>query len=132
MDNATALAVTTHACANVKQLSLFNSSRLPRKPFCTEAYDSGFRPQIRSVDTALRAKYIQANAPTIAWRLVFDLDYAGAAFGYESANLPAFSWSATNPKNGHAHVCYELEIPVNFIDASTKAARLLVSIECAI
>lgn len=118
--------------AAAKQLALFNAARLPHHPFCTEKYDSGYSPKIRSVDNALRYKYLQANAPSIAWRLVFDLDYAGGAFAFEDANLPAFSWSATNPQNGHAHVAYELEIPVNLIDASTKAARLLVSIEKAI
>ena len=131
MGNAIASAApTVHASA--KQLSLFNGARLPHHPYCTEAYDSGFKPKIRAVDNALRARYIQANAPTIAWRLVFDLDFAGAAFAFESANLPPFSWSATNPQNGHAHVAYELEIPVNMIDKSTKAARLLVSIEQAL
>ena len=130
MGNVTALAGPTRACT--KQLSLFKSSRLPHHPYCTEVYDSGYRPRIRSVDNALRARYIQPNAPTIVWRLVFDLDFDGAAFAYESCSLPAFSWSATNAKNGHAHVGYELEIPVNLIDASTKAARLLVSIERAI
>lgn len=118
--------------AAAKQLALFNATRLPHHPFCTKQYDSGYGPKIRNVDNALRYKYIQANAPSIVWRLVFDLDYAGAAFAYEPANLPSFSWSATNPQNGHAHVAYELEIPVNMIDASTKASRFLVNIEKAI
>jgi Replicase family len=118
--------------AAAKQLALFTATRLPHHPNCTEKYDSGYRPKIRNVDNALRYRYIQANAPTIVWRLVFDLDYAGAAFAYESANLPPFSWSATNPQNGHAHVAFELEIPVNMIDMSTKAACFLVNIEKAI
>lgn len=120
------------AAIAAKQLTLFTPLRLPHHPYCTQKYDSGYSRKIRVVDQALGYKYVQPNAHVIYWRIVFDIDGIGAVFAYEPANLPPFSWSAKNPANGHAHVSYELEIPVSFLDKTTKAARLLVSIERAI
>lgn len=113
------------------QLQLFGPDRLPRKPYCTDVYGPGIRWRIRAVDQALRHRHVQPNAPTVIWRLVFDIDRPGGAFAHESANLPPPNWSATTPPNGHAHISYEIAVPVSLLDASTKAARLLIAIEHA-
>lgn len=113
------------------QLNLFSPERLPHHPFCTNQHGPGLKNKIRNVDNALRYRYIQPNAPTVIWRLVFDIDFAGAAYAWEVAGLPPFNWAATNPENGHAHGSYEIEIPVNLLDKTTKAARLLVALETA-
>jgi len=128
--------ITTHYLISrnmiAKQLSLFTPDRLPNKPFCTDEYGVGETWKIRAIDHALRYKHIQPNAPTVIFRLIFDIDRPTAAFAWEDCNLPPFSWAATNPRNGHAHASYEISIPVNFVDATTKAARLLVAMEKAI
>lgn len=111
------------------QLALFSADRLPHKPKCVNEYGEGVKHNIRSIDHALRHRHIQPNTKTLVWRLVFDIDRPGAAFAWEDANLPPFSWAATNPQNGHAHVAYELEIPVSLLDKTTKAARLLLAIK---
>lgn len=113
------------------QIALFVSDRLPRKPYCVDQYGPGIRWRIRAVDQALRHLHIQPNTKTVIWRLIFDIDRPGAAFAYEQANLPPPNWAATNPDNGHAHVSYEIEIPVSMIDRKTKPAQLLIAIETA-
>lgn len=118
--------------ANPKQLSLFTPDRLPHKPFCIDEYGAGEKWKIRRIDHALRYRHIQPNAPTVIFRLVFDIDRPGAAFAWQDCNLPPFSWAATNPVNGHAHASYEISIPINFLDSTTKAARLLIAMESAI
>lgn len=111
--------------------NLFSADRLPRKPYCVDEYGPGIRWRICAVDQALRYLHLQPNTTTVIWRMVFDIDRPGAAFAHEQATLPPPSWAATNPTNGHAHVAYEIEIPVSMIDRQTKAARLLVAIEGA-
>lgn len=74
---------------------------------------------IRPAVTALEHRYIQPNAPLeVAW-LVFDLDYVGAAFAWENANLPPPTLTVINPENAHAHLFYGLETPV----VTSEAAR---------
>lgn len=111
------------------QLALFSADRLPYKPKCVNEYGEGIKHNIRSVDHALRHRHIQPNTKTLIWRLVFDIDRPCAAYAWEDKNLPPFNWAATNPKNGHAHVAYELEIPVSLLDKTTKAARLLLAVK---
>lgn len=117
--------------ANAKQIPLFSPDRLPNKPYCVDEYGPGVRWRIRQVDIALRHLHIQPNCKTVVWRLIFDIDRPGAAFAFELANLPPPNWSATNPDNGHAHLSYEVIVPVSLADRTTKAARLLTAIETA-
>jgi hypothetical protein len=119
------------APATSGQLSLFSPDRLPRKPYCTDEYGPGIRWRIRQVDQALRHRHIQPNTPTVIWRLIFDIDRPGGAFAFEQATLPPPNWAATNPSTGNAHLAYEVEVPVSMLDASTKAAKLLIAIERA-
>ena len=113
------------------QQLLFNPSRLPRKPYCVDEYGPGIRWRIRQIDIALRHLHVQPNCKTVVWRLIFDIDRPGAAFAFELANLPPPNWTATNPDNGHAHLSYEVVVPVSLSDRTTKSARLLIAIERA-
>lgn len=48
------------------------------------------------------------------------------------AGLAAPNWAATNPANGHAHLCYEIDIPIAvdpFVDRAP--VRFAAAIECA-
>ncbi|WP_082954367.1 replication initiation protein [Acidihalobacter prosperus] len=92
-------------------------SRLPRRPYCSNELSQGLL--IRPAIDAMEHRYIQPNAPlSVAW-LVFDLDYPGAAFAWEHANLPPPTMTVINPQNAHAHLFYGLETPV----VTSEAAR---------
>lgn len=110
MENATALAATSHACS--KQIDLFedSDSRWPRKPFCTDDLETGIYP--RRLASAIKRKYIQANPPHLRVWSIYDLDYSGAAMVWQDENLPPPSWSTVNRANGHAHVVYGIRAPV--------------------
>lgn len=102
---------------NAQQLDLFQA-RVPHRPYCTDELGSGVR--VRSKADALAKRYIQVNPPASVGYLVFDVDREGAAFSWEHSNLPAPSWAAINPENGHAHLAYAIQTPV----IRTDAARL--------
>lgn len=88
--------------------------RLPRRPFCSNNHETGLR--IRPPKAALQYRHIQPNAPQEAAWLIFDVDYAGAAFAWEKAGLPPPTITASNPENGHAHLFYGLNTPVGLSD----------------
>lgn len=93
--------------------------RLPHRPYCSDNLDHGLI--IRSSDNALRHRFLQPNPPLqVAW-LVFDLDYPGAAFAWEQANLPPPTIAVVNPANRHAHLYYGLVAPVSLSEASRQA-----------
>ena len=81
---------------------------LPHHPYCTDTLGMMV---VRSKAHAIKKRYIQINHPQCVTYLVFDIDREGAAFAWYDAHLPPPYWSSTNPKNGHAHVCYRLAIP---------------------
>lgn len=54
-----------------------------------------------------------------AW-LIFDVDYAGAAFAWEKARLPPPTITVSNPKNGHAHLFYGLTTPIGLSDKARE------------
>lgn len=94
-------------------------NRLPHRPYCSDDLNSGviIRPSTKALDFL----HIQPNAPLqITW-LVFDLDYVGAAFGWEKLNLAPPSIVAINPANGHAHLFYGLLAPVTVSDGGRQA-----------
>lgn len=113
-----------------QQLGLFSAERLPRKPYCTDDYEAGNWP--RSLAHAMQRRYIQPNPPAVRFRLVFDVDRPGGAQAWEDANLAPPNWTATNPRNGHAHVCYEIDIPISVDPLEERApVRFAAAIECA-
>lgn len=111
------------------QLDLFQS-RVPHRPYCTDELGAGVR--IRDKATALAKRYIQVNPPATVGYLVFDIDREDGASSWEDRNLPAPSWAAINPANGHAHLAYAIQTPVARTDAARlKPLKFLAAIEGA-
>jgi hypothetical protein len=97
-------------------------NRLPRRPFCANDVSHGLL--IRPAATAIKHRHIQPNAPLeVAW-LIFDLDYTGAAFAWEKANLPPPTIAVSNPANGHAHLFYGLTTPVVVKSTAAREAPI--------
>lgn len=93
-----------------EQLDLFaDTQRWPRKPYCSE--DKTAR-NIRTLASALKRPYIQANPPYLRVWSIYDVDRPGAALAWEAASLPPPSWAAVNRENGHAHLVWGLSAPV--------------------
>jgi hypothetical protein len=62
---------------------------------------------------ALASKYLSPNsAARIGWQF-FDLDYSGAADAFDEKNVAVPNVIVENPRNGHAHYGYALEVPVS-------------------
>ena len=101
---------------------------LPRRPYCTDDFATGLR--IRARDHAAGRRFVQPNGPTDKLWLVFDLDYNGAAVAWQDANLPAPTWTAQNPANGHAHVAWGLDVPVH-INGRVEPIRYAAAVEAA-
>jgi hypothetical protein len=112
-----------------QQLELFNSSRWPKRPYCTDDLSKGLR--IRSLAQALTKPYIQANPPHLRVWLIFDCDYPGAAIAWENAGLPPPSWAAANRVNAHAHLVWGLSAPVlvDSLTAREAPMRYLCAVE---
>ena len=75
--------------------------------------------------------HIQCNRPhQCAW-IVFDIDRPGAQNAWKEAGLLEPTWTAVNPKNGHAHCAWGLRVPVMVSGLGAKDApmRYLASIE---
>jgi hypothetical protein len=116
--------------ASALQLDLFNSDRLPRKPYCSDDLAVGLR--IRSLRAALNCKYIQMNPPRLRMWMIQDIDHPGAALAWEDANLPAPAWTAVTPENTHGHSAWGLSAPVLTGDGSRDGPlRYLCAIEAA-
>ena len=94
-------------------------ARLPRRPYCANDLTRGL--VVRPTATALQFRHLQPNAPLeVAW-LIFDLDYRGAAYAWEKANLPPPTLTVINPANAHAHLFYGLVTPIGMSDAARDA-----------
>ena len=113
------------------QLDLFIPERWPKKPYCTDDLTNGLR--IRSLKSAIKLPYIQANPPHLRVWSIFDIDRPGAAFAWDDANLPPPTWTVITTKNGHAHLVWGLSAPVlvDSPDMRIKALRYLCGIEAA-
>lgn len=57
-------------------------------------------------------QYIQGNQPCMLHYFFFDIDRSDAVMAWHDENLPMPYWTAQTQKNGHAHICYKLEIPL--------------------
>jgi hypothetical protein len=106
----------------------FFLSALPHRPYCTDDLAAGLR--VRPKTEALRRSHIQANPPQARAFLLLDVDRPAGAHAWDDGGLPAPTWTATNPANGHAHIAYALTTPVITTDAARlKPLRYLASIE---
>ena len=96
----------------------YNSARnrfarhLPRNPYCSDNPEK-HGVFVEAKKNALRYPYIQLNQIMRCY-LSFDVDYEGAAFAWEKADLQAPTIISVNPDNAHAHLSYELNAPVAF------------------
>jgi len=77
---------------------------------------------IRSKNIAVKKPYLQINSPTTTIYFVFDDDKEDSALSWFDSNLPAPYWTTQNPENGHAHICYKLEIPLHTSEFSSIKA----------
>ena len=113
------------------QLEMFKGS-LPVKPYCTNDPTDGLL--IRSVEHALRHRYVQPNHPNCKLWLVYDIDRATCVSEItDDLNLPAPHFFVQNPLNGHAHVFYGLETAVHLnLHSSQKAIRFAAAVDCAL
>lgn len=113
-------------------LDLFDDlERWPRKPYCSEDLADGLR--IRSLKSALRRPYIQANPPYLRVWSIFDVDRPGAGLAWEDEHLPPPSWATVNRENGHGHLVWGLRAPVLVDSPDLRQAplRYLCAIEAA-
>ena len=115
---------------NVAQLADFFNN-LAYKPYCAD--DLLYGLQIRPKNTAINMQYIQGNQPCMIHYFFFDIDRAEAVMAWYDANLPMPYWTAQTQKNGHAHICYKLEIPLCTSElASQKAISYAAKIQAGL
>ena len=94
---------------NNAQLTDFFTN-LAHKPYCADELLYGLK--IRPKKTAINMQYIQGNQPCMFHYFFFDIDRSDAVMAWHEENLPMPYWTAQTQKNGHAHLCYKLEIPL--------------------
>lgn len=115
----------------MQQLTLFETPRLPRKPYCSDDLTYGL--MVRPLKIAIKKRYIQPNPPGKASYLAFDVDRGDAGAAWLDSNAPRPNFIIKNPENGHAHYLYALEHPVCTTSAARiKPMRYLAAIEAAI
>ena len=114
---------------NAQLADFFNN--LAYKPYCAD--DLLYGLQIRPKKTAINMQYIQGNQPCMIHYFFFDIDRAEAVMAWYDANLPMPYWTAQTQKNGHAHICYKLEIPLCTSElASQKAISYAAKIQAGL
>lgn len=100
--------------------------------------DKGHGQVIRLLRFADAFKYIEAQTPVAAHRIVIDIDRDVRAITrcgdwWNLLDVPHPSYVLLNAENGHAHVFYELETAVATHDAArTAPLRYLSAIEAAL
>lgn len=106
-----------------------DSSRWPRRPYCTNNPASGLR--IRPLHQAVGMSHIQHNRPGLCTWLAFDIDRADAENAWRSAGLLEPTWTAVNSENGHCHLAYGLRMPVlvSGLGARDAPLRYLASLQ---
>ena len=110
-------------------LDLFDDpARWPKKPYCS---DDKTARCIRSLSSAIKRSYIQANPPHLRVWSIYDVDRPGGAIAWEDAGLPPPSWAAANRENGHAHLVWGLSAPVlvDGLGARDAPMRYLCAVE---
>ena len=93
---------------NAQLIDFFTN--LAHKPYCADDLLYGLK--IRPKKTAINMQYIQGNQPCMFHYFFFDIDRSDAVMAWHEENLPMPYWTAQTQKNGHAHLCYKLEIPL--------------------
>lgn len=91
--------------------------KIPHKPYSTDDLGYSF---INPKEIAIKKRYLQHNPPCKIVFLVFDLDCNDGVLAWFDAGLPMPNWTSQNPKNGHAHIGYELKAPVSTTVVSKK------------
>ena len=76
----------------------------------------------RQRDLALNFPHIQFNSPIRKVWLTFDVDREDAATAHERAGVAVPNLVMQNPDNGHAHLAYQLVVPVTFYAMSRPAS----------
>lgn len=112
------------------QIQLFDATRWPRKPYCS---DDKTARHIRSLKSAITRPYIQANPPHLRVWSIYDVDRPGGGLAWDDANLPPPAWAAVNNENGHAHLVWGLSAPVlvDSPDMRQRPLRYLCALESA-
>jgi hypothetical protein len=84
--------------------------RLSSYPSCAGDFSHGakYRPR----DQAVLKPHIRLDGNDVRSAILIDVDRPGAADSWQDAGLPPPSWTCTNPKNGHAHLCFLLREPI--------------------
>jgi hypothetical protein len=119
-----------------RQMDLFSSDRLAKRPYCMGGKSQGML--IRDVSAALGYPYVQANSPWLIYRVVLDVDRdialtALTGAWHDDFVMPDPSWYALNPEKGHAHLGYEIAVPVARHDSARQAPlKLLAAVEHAL
>lgn len=105
-------------------------TRWPRKPYCS---DDKTARNIRSLRSALKRPYIQANPPHMRVWSIYDVDRPGAALAWEDANLPPPAWSAVDRQTARGHLVWGLKVPVlvDSPDMRQGPLRYLCAVEAA-
>ena len=114
-----------------QHLDLFaDSSRWPRKPYCS---DNKGAHNIRTLRSAIKRPYIQANPPHLRVWSIFDVDRQGAALAWEDANLPPPTWAAVDRQTTRGHLVWGLSVPVLVDSPDMRQApmRYLCAVEAA-
>ena len=94
---------------------------LPDRPRATDYLEAGSLPCPKMV--AVKRKFIQFNKKNYWVKfLTYDLDFDGAGFVWYEEDLPAPTFIVINKTNGHAHLTYELEIPIHLGGNASKKA----------
>lgn len=131
MESSRALALDTHVHGVQANLFDFESARWPRKPYCTDSFESGIYP--RTLVHASRKKYIQANPPQLRVWSIYDIDYNDSGMAWEQCMLPEPSWTSMSRDTGRVHLAYGLSVPVliNGQNMRNKPLRYLAAVESA-
>lgn len=113
------------------QLELFKGA-LPVRPYCSNDPTDGL--MIRTLDHALKRRYIQPNHPNSKLWLVYDVDRPTCVSELtDDLLLPAPHFFVQNPNNQHAHVYYGLETAVHMNPGSSQTAlRFAAAVDCAL
>jgi len=113
------------------QLELFKGA-LPIRPYCTNDPTNGL--MIRTLDHALRCRYIQPNNPNSKLWMVYDIDRPTCVSELtDDLLLPSPHFFVQNKKNQHAHAFYGLEAAIHLNqNSSQKAIRFAAAVDCAL